>query len=164
MLMLPGGIQALKTQDCSEDFIQELKAYDDCLNATRDVEANKIYVWAVRKGKQVHELTVQRNFGELWPEVERKTIKKLRDCDVWKNFKSADEFDDYLFDKENEHRQKLKAKNKQDRISRLKEDRYAFEAAVWNAQNGRLTRDQVLPYKIPSNAPTKGIGKPERVV
>lgn len=136
--------------ELSRFFLEELKAYEPYLNATLDHPSDSIHIWAERPSRpKVHELSVKREFGELYPELERRTLKKLRDCDIWKKFGTGKAYDDYLAKEEEEYRIKAKSDFKKRRETINKEYRDHWRAAIWNAQNGRVKAEEVIPYAIP---------------
>jgi len=96
MIICPSAYEGKTLYDKSHSFVQGLKEYDPCLEAYRDNRNQTIVGWASRHGAKVHEFTIKRQEGETWPELERRVILTLPDGDVWKRFKTANDFDDYL--------------------------------------------------------------------
>jgi hypothetical protein len=132
--------------ELSRAFLEGLRDYDDSLEAIYESERDSIVIWSNRKGMKVHELTLRRQFGELYPELERRTLKILPQKDVWKRFGSGKAYDDHLAKEEEEARARAKSAFMSERQSMMKDERLLWEAALWNASHGRFKKGQVLPY------------------
>lgn len=144
-------------REVSASFLKRLKEYDSCLGAHFDDVTDSVYIWAVRQGQKIHELTVKREFGENYGELEDRIIHVvLPEKDVWRRFgqdgnlnKAGLKFDDYLHEKEMTRRAQLKKENRSRRLTAMKEHRWEWMAAIKNAQSGRFTKDKVVPFEIP---------------
>jgi len=147
----------VRFENCSyeadDPFLIRLKQYDKALEAYRSYQPDEIILWATRAGGlKVHELTVSRETGEPWRAAEGRILKLLPEYDVWQRTgQNGKNFDNWLNDKYEDHRRKLRAKNKEERIARLRDDKDFVAAALREAKAGRFTADQVRPYKTPNN-------------
>lgn len=143
-------------------FYEKLKAVDPYLDARFDTDQMAVLVFSKRPGKpMVHEFTQPHHFitngleiSLAIPDLEDYTIRRLRESDVWARFGSGKAFDDYLAETEEKERLAKKKEFRQRRLQMMKEDRPLWKAALWNAQNGRLTKKEALPY----NTPTEAVG------
>lgn len=141
-------LAALHGDKLSPSFYEQLHVIDPCCDAVYDSHEDAIVVWSNRKaGITQHELTVKRECGENYGPLERRTLQKLKECDVWKRFKSADEFDDYLEEQAKTALATANESARKERLAKLKDERDFVEAAIWNAQHGRFTKETVLPYE-----------------
>ena len=141
--------------ELSKDFIRDIKDYDQNLDAWYDSNQDGIHIFAIRQGKKILELTVLRQEGELYPELERRAVIYMKERDVWKRFGSGKAYDDYLAAEEERVRLQRKQEAKSKRIQLIKEHRWEWMAALWNAAHGRFDRKSALPFKIPTNTPAK---------
>lgn len=140
-------------RELSRNFRAKLKAYDPACEAIHDEMQDALIIWSRRQGLQVHELTVKREFGENYEELENRTLKKLEACDVWKRFKDSPNpgkaYDDWLHAEEERLRLERKKEGKARRLAYFKENRWMIEAALENARQGRFRAHEIVPYKIP---------------
>lgn len=131
--------------ELSRSFLKRLTDYEPYLEAR--LEGDELLVFSKRPDKpQILELVVKREYAENYEELEHRTINKLAECDVWRRFGSGKAYDDYLAESEAEHRGKLKASFRKERLSRLKEDRPLWVSAIENAREGRFTKAQVEKF------------------
>lgn len=144
-LLLPNSVREGSGARLSDFFYEQLKLIDPACDAFFDYRDDAIHVWARRRGMKVHELTVRREAQECRRPLEMRTLKKLRECDVWKNHGSGEKYDDYLHNSEMEARTQKKLDNKRERIAMLKDERKLFKVAIENAQEGRFTKDTAVP-------------------
>lgn len=146
------------------EFYDELHVIDPACDAVYDDHEDAVIVWAKRAGGVLqHELTLHREPGENYGPLGRRTLKKLKECDVWKRFKNADEFDRYLEEKAKNARDVAAKDAKRERLAKIKDEMDFVEAAVWNAQHGRYTKETAQPYETGKSTGTKkgGIKKLE---
>lgn len=136
--------------DLSKKFIERLKEVDPALGAVYDSYTDSIFIHALRDGQKVHELTIKRKFAENYEELENRTLVKLKECDVWQKFGTGKAYDDYLWAEEERIRNENKKKVRSERLQWFKDNREMVRAAIWNAQNGRMTKDTALPYNTAS--------------
>lgn len=123
--------------ELSKHFLDELKLIDQKLDAVFDENQDSIHVSAMRtQGLKVLENTFTRKSGELYPELERRVLKELRNQDVWKIHGSGKAYDNYLADKEEEEQKRRQREvDDLDRQWTLENKRYINEA-IENAKRG----------------------------
>lgn len=149
----------------SKGFIRTLRLIDADLRACFDPAQDAIIIWAERLGKpKTLEFTSRRTFKEPNPDVtgpdglpvmrevtlplcdlESWTLKHLKKIDVWKRFGSGKAFDDWLYEQEQDFREKRKLKFLQDRREYLKEHRREFADALENLKRGIIAPNQKRP-------------------
>ena len=131
-------------------FLTRLREIDANLDAVFDDFDDCIQVFARRSGgKLVLEDSFKRKYAESYPELQRRTLHELRDRDIWKRFKSPEEFDDCLFKKQEEAEAKKKRELDSDDDRWMKENKTKIKAAFWNAQHGRFNPRDAKPMEVP---------------
>jgi hypothetical protein len=136
-----------KMHQLSDSFERKLKNVDSNLRAIYDSVEDSIFVYALRQGLKVHELTSKRQYAENYEELENRTIQKLAACDVWKKFGDGKAYDDFLHEEEAKERAVKKKEVRDKRLAWFKENREMVKAAVWNAQHGRTDASTALPFQ-----------------
>lgn len=129
--------------ELSKQFFEKLKLIDASLDAVFDNSEDSIHVSSLRSGSlKVLENTFPRKFGELYPELEGRVIKELKEQDVWKRFSSAKEYDNHLQQQEDSY---LEAKKREhDHLDKEwdKENRRFINDALENARRGIFSNPQ----------------------
>jgi len=125
--------------ELSEWFLAGLKEYDESLSAHFDDIEDTIHLYYHKSGKKSLAYSVKRQFGELYPELQRRILKELPLHDVWKRFGDGKAYDDWLYEEEKKHREAAQRKLDNDRMEKMKENKWAFKAAIENARRGILS-------------------------
>lgn len=130
--------------ELSKSFFEKLKLIDDKLDAVFDENQDSIHVSAMRSGcLKVLENTFKRQHGEMYPELERRTLKELKEQDVWKKFGSGKAYDNYLQDQQDaEEKRKQREIDDLDRQWTIENKRYINEA-IENAKRGIFSQPKI---------------------
>lgn len=129
--------------ELSKEFFEKLKLIDANLDAVFDDHEDSIHVSAMRRGGlKVLENTFKRNYGEMYPELERRVIEELKEQDVWKKFGSGKAYDDAIQKKFDESQ--ASKKRELDHLDKEwnKENKKYINEAIENAKRGIFTMPQ----------------------
>ena len=127
MIFIGNTPQLKNRKRLSESFYIRLKKYDPDLDALFDWDSGthgSVFIWAKRKGQMIHELTIEREFGECFPELEGRILNvKLPACDVWRRFgrgvKGAEAYDDHLHAEETKFHAQEKKRKHEENVGKL---------------------------------------------
>lgn len=152
--MISDNLEKLRPYEKGDEFYILLQAYDRELFAYRDYEGDRIVVYSKRQKEKVFEFEIDREFGETWPEIERKAMKKLPDMDVWRRFgntrRAGLSYDDWLFEEDKKRREKAQKEADDAHMDRMREDKTFISHVRENARAGRFTTQQAKKYEIPT--------------
>lgn len=125
--------------ELSKSFLEDLKLIDQTLDAFFDSSQDSICVWTTRAGKKDLAFVVNRETGELYPELERRAIRKLHESDIWRRYGDAKSYERKLQEKEDEYRAKKKLEWEAKRQMLWREHRTEIRHAMENAKSGVLS-------------------------
>jgi hypothetical protein len=135
--------------ELSEWFLAGLRDYDQSLSAVFDDQEDTIHLFYSKSGRKSLAYSVRRENAELYPELQRRILRELPLKDVWRRHGSGKAYDDYLEEEDRKRRESAQRKMDDDRLQRMKDSKWSFQAAIENARAGRFTAKEARPFEIP---------------
>lgn len=146
--------------DLGEWFLKGLAEYDSNLSAVFDDQTDEIHLFYVKSGQKSLAYSVAREYGELYPELQRRILKQLPLHDVWKRFGSGQAYDDYLYQEEIKRREEKQKQIDDERFAKMKQERWRFKAAIENAKRGIFSGSgksfEIPSVSVPADIPKEG--------
>lgn len=145
--------------ELAEWFLVGLKQYDERLSAIFDDHQGEIHLYYTKSGQKSLAYSDSRQHAELYPEWQRRILKELPLKDVLKRHGSGEAYDDYLDKMDRERRESKQRQLDDDRMQKMKDDKWLIKGALENAAAGRFTKEKARPFEIPSVSIPKSIPK-----
>lgn len=135
--------------ELSEWFLTGLTDYDSSLSAVFDDREDEIHLFYRKSGLRSLAYSVKRQNGELYPELQRRILKELPLKDILKRHGSGKAYDDFLEEEDRKRRATAQKKLDDDRMARIKEDKWLIRSAIENAKAGRFTEKEAVKIERP---------------